>query len=173
MESRHSWNYEDLTGLKIGKLTILRRVGTSKCGNVIYECKCDCGNLTTKTKSALKNRKPMCRKCGNSNIARNIKHGDSKTKLYSIWAGMKSRCFNCNTKKYKLYGGRGITVCEEWLQFKNFKEWALNSGYNPNLTKEEQSLDRINCDGNYEPSNCRWVDIKTQNKNRRLNYGKQ
>ena len=167
MQERHSWNYEDITGLKFGKLTILRRYSSSKSGNVIYECKCDCGNLAYKTKSALKNRKQMCRKCGNSNIVRNFKHGDSHSKLYSIWVGMKTRCLNKKSKKYYLYGGRGITICDEWLVYENFKEWALKTGYNPNLTKEEQSIDRIDCNGNYEPTNCRWADIKTQNENRR------
>lgn len=115
----------------------------------------------------------MCKKCANLGIVRNKKHLGSYSRLYSIWSSMKCRCSNKNFYKYHLYGGRGIKVCDEWLDFKNFKKWAYENGYNPNLSRKEQSLDRINCDGNYEPSNCRWADIKTQNNNRRGNYGKQ
>lgn len=73
---------------------------------------------------------------------------------------------------YDLYGGRGITICDEWLDYNNFKKWAFQNGFDPSLNKEQQSLDRIDCNGNYEPTNCRWADIKTQNKNRRINYAK-
>lgn len=169
---RKTWNYYDLTGLKFGKLTIIKRCGNTKSGNALYECVCDCGNTCFKTKSSLKNRKQMCRHCGNEGIVRNKSHGDSYTKLYRIWEGMKTRCFNKNFCKYDLYGGRGITICDEWLDYNNFKKWAFQNGFDPSLNKEQQSLDRIDCNGNYEPTNCRWADIKTQNKNRRINYAK-
>ena len=83
----------------------------------------------------------------------------SRTRLYKILSGMKSRCCNPNDKHYKWYGGKGITVCEEWSGengVQMFIEWALNNGYEENL-----SIDRINSDGNYEPSNCRWVTVST------------
>lgn len=168
-----AWNFEDISGKRYGKLLVIKPHSKSKSGNVIYECLCDCGNTTYKTKASLKTRKQMCRTCGNSGIVRNQVHGDSRTKLYKIWVGMKTRCLNPHFRKYHLYGGRGIKVCDEWLNYENFKQWAYANGFDPNKTKVEQSLDRIDCNGNYEPSNCRWADIKTQNYNRRLNYGKQ
>lgn len=93
------------------------------------------------------------------------KHGHSRTRLYAVWSGMKSRCNNKNNAGYHLYGGRGISVCKEWeSDYMCFYTWALKNGYFQGLT-----LDRIDVNGNYEPSNCRWVDIKTQNRNRRNN----
>ena len=83
------------------------------------------------------------------------------TKLNGVWRDMKYRCSNPNCKYFKNYGGRGIRVCSEWHEFEEFYEWSVNNGY-----KEGLSIDRINSDGNYEPSNCRWVDMKTQQRNR-------
>lgn len=95
---------------------------------------------------------------------------NGKTKrIYLVWYGMKSRCFNPDNKDYKDYGERGITVCKEWLTFDNFCEWAYANGYDDNKTGREQSLDRINVDGNYEPSNCRWATMATQRRNTRTN----
>lgn len=86
-----------------------------------------------------------------------VKHDMSYTNLYRRWRDMKSRCFNPNNCNYKHYGGRGITVCDEWLDFNNFKVWALNHGYS-----KELSIDRIDNNGNYEPNNCRWVTHNIQ-----------
>lgn len=95
---------------------------------------------------------------------------NGKTKrIYLVWYGMKHRCFNSNDKDFKDYGGRGITVCEEWLDFSTFCEWAYSNGYDENKTGREQSLDRINVNGNYEPNNCRWVNMATQRRNTRTN----
>lgn len=90
--------------------------------------------------------------------------GRSKTKLYAVWKTMKYRCSNKNNHKYKNYGAKGITVCDEWFDYENFKLWAYSNGY-----KEGLSIDRINVNGNYEPNNCRWVDMKTQQRNRTNN----
>lgn len=89
---------------------------------------------------------------------------NSYTRLYHIWQNMKSRCYYSKQEKYKRYGGRGIKVCEDWQDFTAFKEWAIKNGYSDNL-----SLDRINNDGDYEPQNCRWADMRTQQNNRRNN----
>lgn len=89
-------------------------------------------------------------------------HGLGKPNTYSHWVNMKTRCFNSRNPKYKDYGGRGITICKEWLEFKNFHEWALSHGYKEGLT-----LDRIDVNGNYEPSNCRWITAAEQAKNKR------
>lgn len=91
----------------------------------------------------------------------NYKHGLKNTRLYRIWNGIKSRCFIPSHSKYEYYGGRGITVCPEWKDdFKAFYDWAMSNGYQDNLT-----IDRIDCNGNYEPSNCRWVTMKVQQNN--------
>ena len=96
----------------------------------------------------------------------NYKHGLKNTRLFSIWNNIKTRCYNSNSPAYKHYGGRGITICDEWRDdFKAFYDWAVSHGYQDNLT-----IDRINNDGNYEPNNCRWVTIKIQSINRRNNH---
>lgn len=94
--------------------------------------------------------------------------GMSKTKLYRKWMDMKSRCFNHKCCNYKYYGGRGISICDEWLGkngFRNFQDWALDNGY-----KDGLSIDRIENDKNYHPNNCRWVTKRVQNINKRPTY---
>ena len=92
------------------------------------------------------------------------KHGWSKTKIYAVWAQMKQRCSNSNYKEYHFYDGRGITICNEWLEFIPFRDWALNNGYQEGL-----EIDRIDNNGNYETSNCRWVSSAKNSQNRRTN----
>ncbi len=89
------------------------------------------------------------------------KHGQFGTRLYNTWAHIKQRCYNPKNASYKHYGARGIIVCDEWQEFVPFYDWAINNGYNDTL-----SIDRINVNGNYEPSNCRWANIEQQNNNK-------
>ena len=91
-----------------------------------------------------------------------IKHGGKGTKLYMIWNSMKKRCLNLKSTNYKDYGGRGITICNDWLEFIPFRDWALNNGY-----KEGLQINRINNNGNYKPNNCNFVTSKENNRNRR------
>lgn len=91
-----------------------------------------------------------------------IKHGEAGSRLYKIWLNMKERCLNPNESAYKNYGERGITICNEWLKYINFRDWALNNGYKDDLT-----IDRENNNGNYEPNNCRFVTLIVNNQNRR------
>ena len=93
----------------------------------------------------------------------NYRHGQTGTRIYRIYTNMKTRCYNPNYMRYKDWGGRGITVCDEWLNdFMAFYNWAMSNGYTDKFT-----LDRIDSNGNYEPSNCRWVDYHTQAVNKR------
>ena len=93
----------------------------------------------------------------------NYKHGESHTRLHSIWADMKSRCLNKRHTAYKNYGDRGITICPEWTEsYIIFRDWSLNNGYNDSLT-----INRKNNDGNYEPNNCNWATAKENNRNQR------
>ncbi len=95
-----------------------------------------------------------------------LKHNLTKTRLYNIWAHMKQRCYNPKNSRYEQYHGRGITVCDDWLNdFMCFRKWAMGSGYSENLT-----LDRIDNDKGYSPDNCRWATKTTQNNNRTFNH---
>ena len=129
-------------------------------------CRCDCGNIVIRYNTNLKSGLLSCG-CLLSDAHKKhglTKHG-SHPRLFRIWCGMKTRCYNKNSNIFKYYGGRGISICKDWISdFKSFNDWALSSGYS-----DDKSIDRINPDGNYEPSNCRWVGHKEQCLNRRSN----
>lgn len=156
-------NINDLTGKKFGKLLVLQRAqSNTKSGNAKWICQCDCGNTTVAIGSKLKNG--HTKSCGCNRISNNAK-GHSKDRLYRIWYRMKRRCYREDDEHYKWYGARGIRICDDWLNdFLAFRNWALNNGYTDKL-----SIDRINVNGNYEPSNCRWVSQKTQCNNQTKN----
>lgn len=154
----------DLTGEKFGRLTVLERTDNNKHGDVMWLCKCECGKNTVVSNSRLK--KGITKSCGCYRAEIKTKHGMHDTRLNRIWRNLKKRCNNSNHRDYNRYGGRGIKVCAEWQEdFVNFYNWAMANGYNENLT-----LDRMDNNGNYEPSNCRWTTPKTQNNNKRNNH---
>lgn len=93
--------------------------------------------------------------------------GITTTRLYKVWYGMKYRCLNPNSPRFKDWGGRGITVCPEWLEYESFEEWSISNGFNGNAPRGKCTLDRIDNNKGYSPDNCRWVDMKTQAKNKR------
>lgn len=154
----------DLTGQRFGRLSVIERAGAAQSRQALWLCRCDCGN--TKIVQSYDLRSGNTQSCGcqrKENFTHTI-HGHSKKRVYAIWKGMKSRCFNKNRKHYKDYGARGITVCVEWCSFEPFYEWAMENGYSDDL-----SIDRIDPNGNYEPSNCRWADGMTQGNNKTNN----
>lgn len=158
---------KDLTGKTYGRLTVLE-AGKRKNRRQYWLCQCECGNNKEIRSDQLTGG--ITRSCGclkkeqedKNLVTRHYKHKLSKTRLYKTYYGMKERCYNPNHDSYQRYGGRGIKICDEWLNdVEKFLEWGLNNGYDDNLF-----IDRIDNDGNYKPSNCRWVDEYEQSNNR-------
>lgn len=145
-------------GKKYGRLTILGKDHKGPHG-WLYKCLCDCGTEC----SVLAHRiGKSTMSCGCYKNECRGSHKESATRLYKIWVQIKRRCLNKNLPSYPMYGGRGITICEEWMRYETFRDWSLANGYSDSL-----SIDRIDVDGNYEPSNCRWATKSQQVINRR------
>lgn len=155
-------HFKDLTNHKFGRLTTLYRLHNIK-GDTKWLCVCECGNLKEAYINNLTRGKTKSCGCYNKEVI--TKHGKCNTRLYHIYNTMKSRCYNKNNKDYPNYGGRGIVVCDEWLDdFETFYNWAIDNNYRDDLT-----IDRIDVNGNYEPVNCRWLTLKQQARNTRTN----
>lgn len=159
----------DLENKKFGKLLVIKKLGLNKHNEILWACICECGNKVVKTSYALRKYKnPKCRECAIKEIGnKNRKYIIAYKSLHERYTNMKTRCYYQKCKSFKDYGGRGIIICDEWLGkngYINFQKWALQNHFNPKL-----SLDRINTNGNYEPSNCRFVTYQIQSNNRTNN----
>lgn len=165
----------DIQGQKFGRLTVIEKAGPSDNHGILWRCKCDCGNICEVRSNYLRNG--QTRSCGclrsEASTAKairmgelNVKHGQcrrgQKNPLFNVWHTMRARCKYPNHISYHNYGARGITVCDEWQEFESFYEWAMANGYKKGL-----EIDRIDCEGNYEPSNCRFTTRLENSRNKR------
>lgn len=161
----------DPIGQRFGRLTVLRYDHSNKYNVRYFLCRCDCGNEKVVQRSALMSGATKSCGCLNEELKHrrktNFKHGYChKERLYETWKNMKRRCCDPNNKRYALYGGRGIKVCNEWLNdYMAFRNWAMANGYADNL-----SIDRIDNDKGYFPENCRWATTKVQENNMSRNH---
>lgn len=164
----------DLTGQRFNRWVVLTYEEKSK-----WLCRCDCGEIKKVNSNHLINGRSKSCGCLSREIAskrisiRNKTHGlcVDNSRLYNIWHSMKQRCYYNKNTSYPNYGGRGIGMCDEWKNnFKSFYDWAIESGYQENAKRGQCTIDRIDVNGNYEPSNCRWTTIKEQSRNKRTNH---
>lgn len=159
--------FEDLTGRRFGRLTVLGQCGRNPSNKILWSCACDCGGQTKTTTQKLKSGASRSCGCYNRDRVREYftTHGGRHTRLFSIWSSMKTRCYNPKSKSYRYYGEKGVSICPEWLHdFGAFQKWAIANGYQDDLT-----IDRINVDGDYCPENCRWATWHEQ----RMNQGRR
>lgn len=172
---------KDLTGQTFGRLKIVKRapdyIQPNGRRRVMWECVCNCPNKTICVVRGEDLRSGNSQSCGcyqKECAASHSTHGKTNSRLFYVWHDMKTRCYNPNVRNHKDYGGRGITVCPEWVDkesgFINFYNWAIANGYDETAPRGQCTLERIATDGNYEPGNCKWATNQEQANNKRNNH---
>lgn len=159
---------KDLTGMRFGRLVVVELIGKAANGKYQWKCKCDCGNYTIVKGNSLTTDHTKSCGCLEKETKREVNtiHGLRRHPLYKVWLNMKDRCYNPNNSHFKYYGGKGITVCNEWKDnFKLFYDWMINNGYEKGM-----SIDRIDNSLEYSPDNCRVIPFNKQSSNRTTNY---
>lgn len=175
---------ENFIGKRFGRLVVeeeaVPRIRPNGSKEYRYLCRCDCGNTVNISRVGLQHGTKSCGCLVKDVLAvtrertDHSKHGKRHTRIYNVWLTMKQKCFNPNNREFKRYGGRGIVVCAEWRDdFQAFYDWAMANGYKEEIQpngKNKWTIDRIDVNGNYEPSNCRWVEMLIQSNNKRDNH---
>lgn len=170
IDKRYKNNDPKHIGQKFGRLTvaeIIFKEGANGRGVIYWRCACDCGNVVEIRPQSLKSGNSSSCGCLKREIRskqmteQNIKHGMSGTRIHNIWNGMRARCRLKTHFAYAYYGGKGVKVCEEWLDFQSFYKWATANGYNDTLT-----IERMDTDADYCPENCKWIPMSEQSKNK-------